>query len=72
MVVVRTIDDHSNESQEDVSSPSSFSASRHHSGVRMLSKNLGISYLRKYNRSIDRAIRADDTGAVRVMRMDGR
>jgi len=69
MVVVRTIDDHSNESQEDVSS---FSASRHHSGVRMLSKNLGISYLRKYNRSIDRAIRADDTGAVRVMRMDGR
>jgi hypothetical protein len=63
------MDDHSNESQEEVSA---VSASRPRRGVRMLSKNLGISYIRKYNRSIDRAIRADDTGAVRLMmRMEG-
>jgi len=73
VVVVVTIDgvNKATEDKEDVSSPSSFSSSystpRDDYGVRMLSWKLGTSCIRKYNASIDDAVRADDTYAVTVM-----
>jgi len=82
MVVVTTIDGNNNESAYDtLSSSSSFvprdvvyrgGDSGRSSMYALLSQKLGTSSIRKYNRSIDDAIRADDVPAVRVMlKMEG-